>query len=82
MWGFFRLKTDILNFDTLKLNFSKMTENVEDTLVEINDDIGQFLNYMKNSIYYASELESIFKQELDKIALKFEIRKRKTYVIR
>ncbi|RNA43023.1 hypothetical protein BpHYR1_008536 [Brachionus plicatilis] len=51
-----------------------MTKNIDETLEEINQDITQFINYMKNSVYYASGLESFFKQELDKIALKFRIK--------
>ena len=39
---------------------------------EINEDIEEFKNYLKYSIYYASGIEAFFQQEINEISNKFK----------
>jgi hypothetical protein len=61
-----------LNFNIDNLEKSPLKETIADIIQEVTDDFQEFLNYMKNSIYYAAGLEDLFNQEVDKIRKIFE----------
>lgn len=61
-----------LNFSIDHLEKGALKENFDDINEEVTEDFQEFLNYMKNSIYYVSGLEDLFNQEVDKIRKIFE----------
>ena len=61
-----------LLFNPDELEFVLPRNSFTEAHAEITEDIHNFIDYMKNSIYYAAGLEAFFKQELDKIQMKFK----------
>lgn len=47
------------------------TNNFEEIKTEIDTDLNEFFNYLRNSIYYACGIEDFFEQELDNLRSRF-----------
>ena len=56
-------------FDDLK--FGKDSDTLKKIQTEIEQDVNEFINCMKNSIFYGSGIQRFLYQELDKIRRKF-----------
>ncbi len=54
-----------------ELTFSKDADSLVRIQSEIEQDVEEFINCMKNSIYYGSGIQRFLYQELDKIRRKF-----------
>lgn len=54
-----------------ELSFSKDADSLVRIQIEIEQDVEEFINCMKNSIYYGSGIQRFLYQELDKIRRKF-----------
>ncbi len=53
------------------LTFSQNSENLTEIQNEIEQDIDEFLNCMKNSIFYGSRIQRFYFSELDKFKNRF-----------
>ena len=54
-----------------KLKFSHDAEFLSEIKVEIEEDLDEFVNCMKNSVFYGSGINRFYNQELDKFRRKF-----------
>lgn len=54
-----------------QLKFSENPEHLSEVQQEIEEDINEFLNCMKNSIFYGSRIQRFYSSELDKFKRKF-----------
>jgi len=54
-----------------RLKFSENPEHLSEVQREIEEDINEFLNCMKNSIFYGSRIQRFYSSELDKFKRKF-----------
>jgi hypothetical protein len=54
-----------------KLKFSPEAEFLSEIQVEIQEDLSEFVNCMKNSVFYGSGINRFYNQELDKFRRKF-----------
>ena len=67
-----------LEFENADLVEPKKCSNKKEVLAEINEDIEEFKNYLKYSIYYASGIEAFFQQEINEISNKFKLEEENT----
>ena len=67
------LDIDKLEQDALKLdpNVFRITKNYKEAQEQIDNDLNEFQDYMKYSVFYGSGLEAFFRQELDKLKKRF-----------
>jgi hypothetical protein len=61
----------IRNSQFNKLEFSEQPETFEEVHKEINEDVNEFLECMKNSIFYGSGIQRFYNSELDKFKRRF-----------
>ena len=54
-----------------KLEFSNASATRDEVLVEIKEDLTEFINCMKNSVFYGAGILEYFNQELDNVKRKF-----------
>ena len=54
-----------------QLKFSENPQHLSEVQLEIEQDINEFLNCMKNSIFYGSRIQRFYCSELDKFKRKF-----------
>ena len=62
---------NVVNSKFNKLKFSPLPERFEQVHTEIEEDINEFLNCMKNSVFYWSGIQRYYGSELDKIKRAF-----------